>query len=97
MRRALEATRAAYYQATHCTESETQVKQRTIVQKMRRVHALPKRYHYGRPRIHRGLVQAGNHCSENTVAKLMRHAGNLKRKRRTSRKKFRVKVRALSA
>jgi len=75
MCRVLEVTRAAYYKAIHRTESETQVKQRTIVQEIRRIHALPKRDNYGSPRIHRELVKAGIHCSENTVAKLMRHAG----------------------
>ena len=84
--RALQVTRAAYYQFTHRAVTESEAKQVQIITVIDEVR-LQKHYDaYGSPRMHRELVRRGVKCCRNTVAKCMRNAG-IRAKRRT---RFRI-------
>lgn len=84
--RVLQVTRAAFYKWLGREPSNTQKRQKRIVNEIKRIHSLPRHQDYGSPRIHRELVQQGTNCSRNTVAKLMRAEGIQAR----TRPRFRV-------
>ena len=73
--RVLKVSRGGYYQWLQREPSPTAEKQTELVTEMKRIHALPKHDTYGSPRMYKTLIANGFTCSENTVARLMRHNG----------------------
>jgi transposase InsO family protein len=80
--RVLAVTRSGYYAWLVRKPSARQVRQETLVTKIRRVH-LEHRCVYGSPRVHRVLKGQGEYVCRNTVARLMRKAQIRPRTRRT--------------
>ncbi len=78
----LEVSRSGFYAWRSRPECERSKHHRELVAEMRRIHSDRNMKSYGSPRVHRELVARGNHCSENTVAKLMRTNGLAAKTRR---------------
>jgi putative transposase len=70
----LDVTRSGYYAWAQRQPSRRAVRDRHLIQQLRRVHAMHRRV-YGRPRLHRALRAAGIRVSAKRVARLMRAAG----------------------
>ena len=82
----LEVSRSGFYAWQKRSESDRSRRHRKLVAEMQTIHGDRDMRSYGSPRMHRELVARGEHCSENTVAKLMREQGM----RAASSRKFRV-------
>jgi putative transposase len=79
--RVLEVSRSGYYAWQQRPPSETACRQAALVSEIRQAHR-ESRGTYGSPRVQRELAARGVHCSENTVAKLMRREGIRSKTRR---------------
>ena len=70
----LEVSPTGYYDFLKRAPSATELRNQALSQEIRKIHTQTKQ-RYGSPRIHEELVDAGQACCVNTVAKLMREAG----------------------
>lgn len=74
----LEVSTSGYYDWLDKPESARSVKNRQLVEKIKHYHQRSREL-YGSPKIHRDLVDEGEKCSVNRVARLMKVA-NIKSK-----------------
>lgn len=77
----LGVSRSGYYAWQRRPPSETALRQEALVAEIRQAHRASRGI-YGSPRVQRELAARGVHCSENTVAKLMRREGIRSKTRR---------------
>jgi putative transposase len=79
--RVLEVSRAAFYDHVRHTPSARELEDQALTERITAVHA-DSRETYGRPRIHQVLKREGIRCSPKRVARLMRAAGLVGRRRK---------------
>ncbi len=72
---ALQVSRSGYYAARHRGPSDRQKRQVDLTARIRTIHQA-SRESYGAPRVHVELLAQEVPCCRNTVAKLMRKAGD---------------------
>jgi putative transposase len=70
----LEVSRSGFYDWLARPESRRSRKNRELTNKIRQLHRASRKI-YGSPKIHKDLVEQGETCSENRVARLMNQAG----------------------
>lgn len=89
MCRLLDVSRAAFYKwqaSAHAGPTASELRRASVESHIRLIHSQPHLNAYGSPRMTRALSKLGVHCSENTVAKVMKLAGI----RAAGAKKFRA-------
>ena len=72
---ALAVSAAGYYAWRQRPRSAREQRRDALLVEVRAIHAEVKA-RYGSPRVHAELVARGHDCCVNTVAKVMREAGN---------------------
>ena len=74
MAKVFEGSRSGYYQFTHATQSKHKQENNRLLNKIKIIHST-SRQTYGSPRMHVELLEDGETCSRQRVAKIMRKAG----------------------
>lgn len=74
MGRVLEVSRSGYYAQRRRSPSATAVRRQQLVETIRQVHGERPKGNHGSPRMTKELQTRGVDCSENWVAKVMKHA-----------------------
>lgn len=70
----LKVSRSGYYDWTRRSPSHRQQRREHLLEKIRQVHQASRQL-YGSPRVHAEMKSQGEKVCENTVAKVMKHAG----------------------